>query len=179
MNEHEIRLAAYALKLSPAVKLTLLGVISRVNWETWRGEISFRDISQRMNLSASSVRSSLKKLNEAGLITSRLNATTTAAGKQMYKRTVVDVNVKMILGVSQIDTPPVSQIDTPPVSRIDTPPVSRIDTPPLSIRDTLTIEDNNLNTIKNTIRPVMTERQLREQRIRDAKKRMNSTYRSH
>ena len=163
MNEHEVRLAAYALKLSPAVKLTLLGVISRVNWETWRGEVSFRDLAQRMNLSASSVRSSLKKLNEAGLITSRLNATTTAAGKQMFKRTVVDVNVKIILGVSNHDTPPVSNHDTPP----------------LSIRDTLTIEDNNLGTIKNTIRPAMTERQLREQRIRDAKKRMNSTYRSH
>ena len=184
MTEHEVRIAAYGLKLSPAVKLVLIGIISRVNWKTWTGEISFRDLAQRMNVSASSVRSALKKLNDAGLITIKHNTTTTTNGKNIYKRSTVTVNVDSIVGVSRIDTPPVSRIDTPPVSRIDTPlyqitahPVSKHDTPPLSILDTLTIEDNNYTTINNSIEDQQRARAEREKNVRLAQKRMKRSYR--
>ena len=184
MTEHEVRIAAYGLKLSPAVKLVLIGIISRVNWKTWTGEISFRDLAQRMNVSASSVRSALKKLNEAGLITIKHNTTTTTNGKNIFKRSTIIVNVHSIVGVSRIDTPPVSRIDTPPVSRIDTPlyqntahPLPRIDTPPLPRIDTLTIEDNNYNTINNTIEHRQRERAEREKKMRLAQKRMKRSYR--
>ena len=172
MTEHEIRLAAYALKLSPAVKLVLLGVISRVNWETWRGEISFRDISARMNVSASSVRSALKKLNEAGLINVTHQTTTAKSGATVYKRSHVELNVDQIKGVSNLDTPPCINPRYTPVSKPDTPP--------LSIRDTLTIEDNNNIQLTTTIdAPVVTSRQNREQKIRRAQKLKNRSYRNY
>ena len=184
MNEHEVRLAAYGLKLSPAVKLVLIGIISRVNWKTWTGEISFRDLAQRMNVSASSVRSALKKLNEAGLIVIKHNTTTTTNGKNIFKRSTVTVDVKSIIGVSRIDTPPVSRIDTPPLPRIDTPlyqntahPVITHDTPPLPRIDTLTIEDNNYTTINNTIEDQQRARTEREKKMRLAQKRMKRSYR--
>lgn len=184
MNEHEVRIAAYGLKLSPAVKLVLIGIISRVNWKTWTGEISFRDLAQRMNVSPSSVRSALKKLDDAGLITIKHNTTTTTNGKNIFKRSTVIVNVDSIVGVSRIDTPPVSRIDTPPVSRIDTPlyqitahPVSKHDTPPLSILDTLSIEDNNFTTINNSIEDQQRARAEREKKMRLAQKRMKRSYR--
>jgi DNA-binding transcriptional ArsR family regulator len=176
MNEHEVRIAAYGLKLSPAVKLVLIGIISRVNWKTWTGEISFRDLAQRMNVSASSVRSSLKKLNEAGLITIKHNTTTTTNGKNIFKRSTVTVDVKSILGVSQIDTPPLPRIDTA-LYQNTAHPVSRIDTPPLPRIDTLTIEDNNHKTINNTIEDQQRARAEREKKMRLAQKRMKRTYR--
>ena len=153
MTEHEVRIAAYGLKLSPAVKLVLIGIISRVNWKTWTGEISFRDLAQRMNVSASSVRSALKKLNEAGLITIKHNTTTTTNGKNIFKRSTIIVNVDSIVGVSRIDTPPLPRIDT------------------------LTIEDNNYNTINNTIEHRQRERAEREKKMRLAQKRMKRSYR--
>ena len=153
MTEHEVRIAAYGLKLSPAVKLVLIGIISRVNWKTWTGEISFRDLAQRMNVSASSVRSALKKLNEAGLITIKHNTTTTTNGKNIFKRSTIIVNVDSIVGVSRIDTPPLPRIDT------------------------LTIEDNNYNTINNTIEQRQRERAEREKKMRLAQKRMKRSYR--
>ena len=184
MNEYEVRIAAYGLKLSPAVKLVLIGIISRVNWKTWAGEISFRDLAQRMNVSASSVRSALKKLNEAGLITVKHNTTTTTNGNNIFRRSTVIVNVDSIVGVSRIDTPPVSRIDTPPLPRIDTPmyqntvhPVSKHDTPPLPRIDTLTIEDNNYITINNSIEDQQRARAEREKKMRLAQKRMKRSYR--
>ena len=168
MTEHEVRIAAYGLKLSPAVKLVLIGIISRVNWKTWTGEISFRDLAQRMNVSASSVRSALKKLNEAGLITIKHNTTTTTNGKNIFKRSTVTVDVKSIIGVSRIDTP-LYQNTAHPLPRIDTPPLPRI--------DPLTIEDNNYNTINNTIEHRQRERAEREKKMRLAQKRMKRSYR--
>ena len=168
MTEHEVRIAAYGLKLSPAVKLVLIGIISRVNWKTWTGEISFRDLAQRMNVSASSVRSALKKLNEAGLITIKHNTTTTTNGKNIFKRSTIIVNVDSIVGVSRIDTP-LYQNTAHPLARIDTPPLPRI--------DTLTIEDNNYNTINNTIEHRQRERAEREKKMRLAQKRMKRSYR--
>ena len=188
MTEHEIRLAAYSLKLSPAVKLVLLGVISRVNWETWRGEISFRDISARMNVSKSSVRSALKKLNEAGFITTTHQTTTAKSGATIYKRSLVEVNVDQIKGISKPDTPPCVNPRYTPVSKPDTPPcvnprytpVSKPDTPPLSIRDTLTIEDNNdIQPIITIDAPAATSRQIREQNLRRAQKLKNRSYRNY
>ena len=176
MTEHEVRIAAYGLKLSPAVKLVLIGIISRVNWKTWTGEISFRDLAQRMNVSASSVRSALKKLNEAGLITIKHNTTTTTNGKNIFKRSTIIVNVDSIVGVSRIDTPPVSRIDTP-LYQNTAHPLPRIDTPPLPRIDTLTIEDNNYNTINNTIEHRQRERAEREKKMRLAQKRMKRSYR--
>ena len=176
MTEHEVRIAAYGLKLSPAVKLVLIGIISRVNWKTWTGEISFRDLAQRMNVSASSVRSALKKLNEAGLITIKHNTTTTTNGKNIFKRSTIIVNVDSIVGVSRIDTPPVSRIPTP-LYQNTAHPLPRIDTPPLPRIDTLTIEDNNYNTINNTIEHRQRERAEREKKMRLAQKRMKRSYR--
>ena len=172
MTEHEIRLAAYALKLSPAVKLVLLGVISRVNWETWRGEISFRDISARMNVSASSVRSALKRLNEAGIIKVTHQTAVAKSGATIYKRSLVELNVDQIKGVSNLDTPP--------CIRPRHTPVSNLDTPPLSNHGTLTIEDNNNIQFINTIdAPASTSRQIREQKLRRAQKLKNRSYRNY
>ena len=172
MTEHEIRLATYSLKLSPAVKLVLLGVISRVNWETWRGEISFRDISARMNVSASSVRSALKKLNEAGLIKVTHQTAVAKSGATIYKRSQVELNVDQIKRVSSLDTPPCINPRYTPVSNHDTPP--------LSMRDTLTIEDNNNIQLRNTIdAPASTSRQIREQKLRRAQKLKNRSYRNY
>jgi len=186
MTEYEVRLSAYSLKLTPAVKLVLLGVISRVNWDTWCGEISFRDLSSRMNVSASSVRSALKKLNDQGLIKITHQTTTTKSGSMAYKRSLVQLNIDQIKGASNLDTTPrikprytpASNLDTPPCIKPRYTPVSNLDTPPVSNYGTLTIEDNNNIQSIITIEAPATSRQIREKRLRRAQKLKNRSYRN-
>ena len=67
-TENETRWLIYKLDITPAQKLTLLGLWKWVNWETSRGSCSARMIQRDMNLSLSTVRKALKQLEALKLI---------------------------------------------------------------------------------------------------------------
>ena len=68
MSEHRVRLAAYKLPLKPNTKLTLLGIIQRVDWATMSGSVSARSVADVMGLNERTVRRAMMELEQLGHI---------------------------------------------------------------------------------------------------------------
>ena len=101
MKEVQIRAAIYSLTLKPNTKLTLLGVLSVVDWKTFSGPCSSRDVGKRMSMKETSVRRSFKELNEMGLI--RRSASRRAADQ--HHRAVTYLEVQAILDLAHNELP--------------------------------------------------------------------------
>ena len=149
MNEMTLRRAVYALDLRPNTKFTLLGIMCFVNWETWSGPCSAKDISKAMHMHESSVRRALKDLVALHLIRRTAKKRSSAKGKVMHHRAETQINVTLVMSRSKIDSsddsltpshsattplahsdPPSSHIATTPSSHIATTPPSHSATPP-------------------------------------------------
>jgi len=133
MKEIDVRRAIHKLDLKPNTKLTLLGILCYVKWDSFTGQVSAKDISKEMNINERSVKRALKELIDLGLLTrsaQRRNET-------QHHRAMTKVNVELITGTiitrspSVIKTPPSDILSLPP-SDIVTPP-SDIVTPPSDI----------------------------------------------
>ena len=146
-----MRRAIHKLDLKPNTKLTLLGILCYVKWDSFTGQVSAKDISKEMNINERSVKRALKELIDLGLLTrsaQRRNET-------QHHRAMTKVNVELITGTiitrspSVIKTPPSdilslppSDIVTPP-SDIVTPPSDIVPLPPSDIVTPNTTKDNN------------------------------------
>jgi hypothetical protein len=124
MNEHQLRSAVYALDLKPNTKLTLLGVMCFVNWDTWSGPCSAKDVAKKMSMNERAVKRALKELTDLNIL--KRSAQRRAANN--HHRAVTEVNVPMIMGGDNKTLPP-SDIVTPPSDIVTLPP-SDIVTPP-------------------------------------------------
>ena len=109
MKEVQIRAAIYSLTLKPNTKLTLLGVLSVVDWKTFSGPCSSRDVGKRMSMKETSVRRSFKELNEMGLI--RRSASRRAADQ--HHRAVTYLEVQAILDLAHNELPPLAHSELP------------------------------------------------------------------
>jgi hypothetical protein len=56
------------LDLSPADKLTLMAIIHSIDWETWRGQVSIKQLSGMSRVSTASIKRALASLTEKKLI---------------------------------------------------------------------------------------------------------------
>ena len=56
------------LDLSPADKLTLMAIIHSIDWETWRGQVSIKQLSGMSKVSTASTKRALASLTEKKLI---------------------------------------------------------------------------------------------------------------
>ena len=56
------------LDLSPADKLTLMAIIHSIDWETWRGQVSIKQLSGMSKVSTASTKRALASLTEKQLI---------------------------------------------------------------------------------------------------------------
>ncbi|QDP59388.1 MAG: hypothetical protein Unbinned2299contig1001_5 [Prokaryotic dsDNA virus sp.] len=97
MNEIDIRRKVYSLPLKPNTKLTLLGVLLRVNWDTLEGQVSSNDVSKDMNMKASSVRRAFKELVELGYISRTAQRRESPKGTVYHHRAVTVLNINMVL----------------------------------------------------------------------------------
>ena len=114
MKEIDVRRAIHKLDLKPNTKLTLLGILCYVKWDSFTGQVSAKDISKEMNINERSVKRALKELIDLGLLTrsaQRRNET-------QHHRAMTKVNVELITGTVTTRSP--SVIKTPP-SDIVTP----------------------------------------------------------
>ena len=68
MKEIDVRRAIHKLDLKPNTKLTLLGILCFVKWDSFTGQVSAKDISKEMNINERSVKRALKELIELGAI---------------------------------------------------------------------------------------------------------------
>jgi hypothetical protein len=134
MKEIDVRRAIHKLDLKPNTKLTLLGILCYVKWDSFTGQVSAKDISKEMNINERSVKRALKELIDLGLLTrsaQRRNET-------QHHRAMTKVNVELITGTvttrspSVIKTPPSDILPLPP-SDIVTPPSDILPLPPSDI----------------------------------------------
>ena len=97
MTEHDIRRKIYALELKPNTKLTLLGVLDIVNWQTWQSQCSSKDVGKRMSMKETSVRRAFTELVKLGLISRVAERRVTEGGKVHHHRAVTRLNIKAIM----------------------------------------------------------------------------------
>ena len=124
-----MRRAIHKLDLKPNTKLTLLGILCYVKWDSFTGQVSAKDISKEMNINERSVKRALKELIDLGLLTrsaQRRNET-------QHHRAMTKVNVELITGTIITRSPSV----------IKTPPSDILSLPPSDIVTPNTTKDNN------------------------------------
>ena len=103
MLEHQLRCAIYArTDLKPNSKLALLGVLAVVDWQTWQGPCSAKDVSKRMGMAEPSVRRAFKDLTELNLISRVAKLRETESGKTHHHRAVTRLNVEAIMSDSTL-----------------------------------------------------------------------------
>ena len=113
ISEHTIRMRVYALELRPNTKLTLLGVLARVNWSTWSGAVSARVISRTVGVNERTVKRSIKELIDLGFI-QRVQAQA-QNGRDTSAET--QINVDLIMSTSQGESVTVSQGESVTMTR--------------------------------------------------------------
>ena len=115
MLEHQLRCAIYARTgIKPNSKLALLGVLACVNWETWSGPCSSKDVAKRMGMDDRTVRRAFKNLTELNLIHRVAERRETVNGKVHHHRAQTTLNVKLIMSdvtLGQTDRTPLGQTD--------------------------------------------------------------------
>ena len=137
MTEHDLRLRVYELDLKPNTKLTLLGVMCFVKWDTWSGPCSAKDVSKKMAINERAVKRALKELTDIGMI--KRSAQRRSANN--HHRAVTEVNVSLIMGGVTMSPP--SDNKTLPQCHYVTPPSDNKTLPPSDIMTPNTTEDNN------------------------------------
>jgi len=133
MTEHDIRRKIYALELKPNTKLTLLGVLDIVNWQTWQSQCSSKDVSKRMSMKDTSVRRAFTELVKLGLISRVAERRETVNGKVHHHRAVTRINIKAIMGSQTLahnELTPLAHIE-PPLAHIE-PPLAHSELTPLA-----------------------------------------------
>ena len=106
LSERDVRASVYGLDLKPNTKLTLLGVLHRVSWQSWAGNVSAKSIAEAMSLNERSVKRALKELIELGLI--ERQSQLTESGRNASAVTII--NVSLVMG--DIVTPSGCHSDT-------------------------------------------------------------------
>ena len=158
MLEHELRGAIYArTDLKPNSKIALLGVLAVVDWQTWQGPCSAKDVSKRMGMAEPSVRRAFKDLTELNLISRVAKLRETEGGKTHHHRAVTRLNVKAIMGdstLAQNALTPLAQNALTPSTECANPLAQSALTPlahsALHNNHGYSIEDINQNTTEDT-----------------------------
>ena len=131
MLEHQLRCAIYARTgIKPNSKLALLGVLACVNWETWSGPCSSKDVAKRMGMDDRTVRRAFKNLTELNLIHRVAERRETVNGKVHHHRAQTTLNVKLIMSdvtLGQTDLTPLGQTDLTPLGQSDLTPSGQTD----------------------------------------------------
>ena len=156
MTEHDLRRRIYALELKPNTKLTLLGVLDIVNWQTWQSQCSSKDVGRRMSMKETSVRRAFSELVKLGFISRVAERRTTEGGKVHHHRAVTRLNVRAIMGSQTLahnELTPLAHKE-PPLAHNELTPLAHSELTPTLIMSYNTTEgtteDINHNTTEDT-----------------------------
>ena len=138
MTEHEVRQKIYSLQLKHASKLVLLAILSRVNWDTWSGQVSANDISQLMNIPIRTVKSAIKDLSTLGYI--ERNAQLRAPAQHHRAQTKLIVS-KVCKNCTSAKTALVQELHPPLVQELH-PPSAKTAPPLVQELHPITIEES-------------------------------------
>ena len=142
MTEHDLRRRIYALELKPNTKLTLLGVLDIVNWQTWQSQCSSKDVGRRMSMKETSVRRAFSELVKLGFISRVAERRTTEGGKVHHHRAVTRLNVRAIMGSQTLahnELTPLAHIE-PPLAHSELTPLAHSELTPTLIMSYNTTE---------------------------------------
>ena len=134
MTEHDIRRKIYGLELKPNTKLTLLGVLDIVNWQTWQSQCSSKDVGKRMSMKETSVRRAFTELVKLGLISRVAERRVTEDGKVHHHRAVTRLNVKALMSSQTLahnELTPLAHNELTPLAHIE-PPLAHNELTPLA-----------------------------------------------
>ena len=142
MKQHEALGLAFGAPLKSNVKLVLLTIIYRLDWETWEKPMSVGYILKALNksVSRSSISRALVELQGKGVISR--HEMSREDGVKLIK-----LDCDALTTLCQCDIPPMSERHTPYVS-VTHPPMSERHTPYVSVTDNIIC--NNLSTNLST-----------------------------
>jgi len=135
MKQHEALGLAFGAPLKSNVKLVLLTIIYRLDWETWEKPMSVGYILKALNksVSRSSISRALVELQGKGVISR--HEMSREDGVKLIK-----LDCDALTTLCQRDIPPMSERHTPYVS-VTHPPMSERHTPYVSVTDPLCQRD--------------------------------------
>lgn len=153
MNEYKLRLQVLASDLKPNEKVIMFAIIMKVDWNTFKGQVSASQLVEMTGFSLSTVKRILGQLTKKSWIkrTSRHvgpERSTAAYTEVLFDNVNIDTRIKTDT-VSELSS---IKVDTPTVSEL-IPPSIKVDTPNRIKTDTHTIVtiNNNNNQSSNSL----------------------------
>ena len=168
MKEYDVRkLIMKAEGLTAADKLVLLAMILKLDWETFQGRISAKEVSNLISTGERSVKRTISKLIKLGIISrqsQRIGHHQNEAALTTLHYDKIDTSDNSDTNVNS-DTSDKSDTSvnfaTPPSVKDDTTPSVNFATPPSVNFATHTI-DNNYNNYEQSINLLVTENRAEE-----------------
>jgi hypothetical protein len=163
MKEYDVRkLIMKAEGLTAADKLVLLAMILKLDWETFQGRISAKEVSNLISTGERSVKRTISKLIKLGIISRQSQR----IGHHQNEAALTTLHYDKINTSDNSDTSDKSDTSvnfaTPPSVKDDTPPSVNFATPPSVNFATHTI-DNNYNNNGQSINLLVTENRAEEE----------------
>ena len=90
MKEHELRLYILKSDLTSTEKLVLLGICLRLDWSTWKGQISAKQISGLVNITLRTSKRTIKALIDKKVI----KRSSTRIGEHMNTAAFTEINLR-------------------------------------------------------------------------------------
>lgn len=142
MKQHEALGLAFGAPLKSNVKLVLLTIIYRLDWETWEKPMSVGYILKALNksVSRSSISRALVELQDKGVISR--HEMSREDGVKLIK-----LDCDALTALCQPDIPPMSEGHTPYVS-VTHPPMSEGHTPYVTVTDNI-ISNNQISNLND------------------------------
>ena len=136
MKEYEVRkLIMKSEALNASDKLVLLAMILKVDWSTYKGKVSAREISKLISTGERSVKRTLSKLIKLGIISRESKK----VGPTQNEPALTTLHIDKIDTSGKINTS--GKKDTS--GKLTTPPSVNLTTPPSGKLATQTISNNN------------------------------------
>lgn len=145
MNEYQLRLQVLSSDLKPNEKMIMFAIIMKVDWKTFKGQVSVGQLVEMTNSTVPTVKRILGQLTKKKWITRSSKHIEKERSTAAYTQVLFDnVSIKTDTDIKN-DTS--IKTDTPLVSKL-IPPSIKTDTLSSIKVDTHTIS-NNINTINN------------------------------
>ncbi len=142
MNEYQLRLQVLSSDLKPNEKMIMFAIIMKVDWKTFKGQVSVGQLVEMTNSTVPTVKRILGQLTKKKWITRSSRHIEKERSTAAYTQVLFDnVSIKTDTDIKN-DTS--IKTDTPLVSKL-IPPSIKVDTPNGIKTDTHTISNNSNN----------------------------------
>ena len=155
MNEYQLRLQVLSSDLKPNEKMIMFAIIMKVDWKTFKGQVSVGQLVEMTNSTVPTVKRILGQLTKKKWITRSSKHIEKERSTAAYTQVLFDnVSIKTDTDIKN-DTS--IKTDTPLVSKL-IPPSIKTDTPNGIKNDTHTISNNSNNNKQYSFNSMVTSK---------------------